>query len=47
MDPQIDIGVIKEINKRIIGVIDSSRDKILEIVDNIRSEQESLNMQLV
>jgi len=43
---ELDISVISEISKKIIGAIGSSREQILEIIDNIRNEQESLKMQL-
>lgn len=42
----LDIQAISEINKKIIKAIGSSRGQIIDIVDNIRSEQESLKGQL-
>ncbi len=44
---EVDISLISEINKKIIGEIDSSREQILDIIDSIRNEQESLKMQLI
>jgi two-component system, NarL family, sensor histidine kinase DegS len=41
-----DIGAINKITKKIIGEIGSSRELILEIVDNIRKEQEELRLEL-
>lgn len=41
-----DIGAINKITKKIIGEIGSSRELILEIVDNIRKEQEELKLEL-
>ncbi|MDF2877912.1 MAG: two-component sensor histidine kinase [Clostridia bacterium] len=43
---ELDISIIGEISKKIIAAIDSSRDQILEIIDNIRTEQENLKAQL-
>lgn len=42
----LDINSVNRIIKNIIGAIASSRVQILKIVDNIRSEQESLKSQL-
>ncbi|WP_069998353.1 sensor histidine kinase [Cellulosilyticum sp. I15G10I2] len=42
----LDISTISKINKKIIGEISTSREQILDIIDNIRSEQESLKIQL-
>ncbi|MDF2614264.1 MAG: Two-component sensor histidine kinase [Clostridia bacterium] len=43
---EIDISTISEISKKIIGEIGSSREQILNIIDSIRNEQESLKSQL-
>jgi two-component system sensor histidine kinase DegS len=43
---ELDMSIIGEISKKIIVAIDSSRDQILEIIDNIRNEQENLKAQL-
>lgn len=42
----LDVNVINKIIKNIIGAINSSRDQILNIVDNIRQEKENSKIEL-
>lgn len=43
---EVDINLINKIIKKIIAEISSSRNQILNIVDNIRKDQECLKLQL-
>ena len=42
----LDVNAINKIIKNIIGEIGSSRGQILNIVDNIRNDQENLKLEL-
>jgi len=44
---ELDIGLINKIINKIVEEISSSRGQILDIVDNIRREQEDLKFQLI
>ncbi len=43
---ELDIGMISEINRKIVMEIGSSRDQILDIIDSLRNEHESLKRKL-